>query len=62
MTTKETILLCELLETCCVALVFIDQASPEDFALGEDELIKERLKEVISSVHRFFEDSLPTIH
>ena len=62
MTTKKTILLCELLETCCVALVFIDQASPEDFALGEDELVKERLKAAITSVHRFFEDSLPTIH
>lgn len=62
MTTEKRILLRELLEACCAALAFIDQEAPEDFALGEDECVKERLKAAVAKVQWLFEDSLPTIH
>ncbi len=62
MTTKETILVTELLEACCAALAFIEQAGPENYILGEDRHIKEMLTDTIEDVHRFYEEDLSNSH
>lgn len=62
MTTKETILVTELLEACCTALAFIEQAGPEDYILGEVRRIKEMITDTIKDVHRFYEEDLSNSH